>query len=74
MLVKRVIPCLDVKEGRVVKGVRFLKLKDAGDSQPLLTSNMRWIRPMQSGSAWIWMISWFLNRVPAKKRCEFARP
>lgn len=31
MLVKRVIPCLDVKEGRVVKGVRFLKLKDAGD-------------------------------------------
>ena len=31
MLVKRVIPCLDVKEGRVVKGVRFLKLRDAGD-------------------------------------------
>ena len=31
MLVKRVIPCLDVKEGRVVKGVKFLKLKDAGD-------------------------------------------
>ena len=31
MLVKRIIPCLDVKEGRVVKGVRFLKLKDAGD-------------------------------------------
>ena len=31
MFVKRVIPCLDVKEGRVVKGVRFLKLRDAGD-------------------------------------------
>ncbi len=31
MLLKRIIPCLDVKEGRVVKGVRFLKLKDAGD-------------------------------------------
>ena len=31
MLVKRVIPCLDVKEGRVVKGVKFLGLKDAGD-------------------------------------------
>ena len=31
MLVKRIIPCLDVKEGRVVKGVRFLKLRDAGD-------------------------------------------
>lgn len=31
MLTKRIIPCLDVKEGRVVKGVRFLSLKDAGD-------------------------------------------
>jgi cyclase len=31
MLAKRVIPCLDVKEGRVVKGVRFVGLRDAGD-------------------------------------------
>jgi len=31
MLCKRIIPCLDVKDGRVVKGVRFLSLKDAGD-------------------------------------------
>lgn len=31
MLTKRIIPCLDVQEGRVVKGVRFLKLRDAGD-------------------------------------------
>lgn len=31
MLTKRIIPCLDVKDGRVVKGVRFLGLKDAGD-------------------------------------------
>jgi cyclase len=31
MLKVRVIPCLDVKDGRVVKGVRFLDLKDAGD-------------------------------------------
>lgn len=31
MLAKRVIPCLDVKDGRVVKGVQFLGLKDAGD-------------------------------------------
>ncbi len=31
MLAKRVIPCLDVKDGRVVKGVRFLDLRDAGD-------------------------------------------
>ena len=31
MLTKRIIPCLDVNEGRVVKGVKFLDLKDAGD-------------------------------------------
>ena len=31
MLKVRVIPCLDVKDGRVVKGVRFLSLRDAGD-------------------------------------------
>ncbi len=31
MLMKRIIPCLDVHEGRVVKGVNFLNLRDAGD-------------------------------------------
>ena len=31
MLKVRIIPCLDVKDGRVVKGVRFVDLKDAGD-------------------------------------------
>ncbi|NLL56928.1 MAG: imidazole glycerol phosphate synthase subunit HisF [Firmicutes bacterium] len=31
MLAKRIIPCLDVKEGRVVKGIKFVDLKDAGD-------------------------------------------
>ncbi|MBP6344206.1 MAG: imidazole glycerol phosphate synthase subunit HisF [Candidatus Omnitrophica bacterium] len=31
MLNKRIIPCLDVKDGRVVKGVNFVELKDAGD-------------------------------------------
>jgi imidazole glycerol-phosphate synthase subunit HisF len=31
MLCKRLIPCLDVKDGRVVKGVRFVNLRDAGD-------------------------------------------
>lgn len=31
MLKKRIIPCLDVKNGRVVKGVRFVDLRDAGD-------------------------------------------
>jgi cyclase len=31
MLAKRIIPCLDVKDGRVVKGVQFVQLRDAGD-------------------------------------------
>src|SRR4030043_1927754 len=31
MLAKRIIPCLDVKDGRVVKGTQFVSLRDAGD-------------------------------------------
>jgi cyclase len=31
VLAKRLIPCLDVKDGRVVKGVHFVNLRDAGD-------------------------------------------
>src|ERR1700732_5182852 len=31
MLAKRIIPCLDVTEGRVVKGTKFVQLRDAGD-------------------------------------------
>ena len=31
MLTKRIIPCLDIKNGRTVKGVNFVDLKDAGD-------------------------------------------
>ena len=31
MLAKRIIPCLDIKDGRTVKGVHFLNLRDAGD-------------------------------------------
>ena len=31
MLTKRIIPCLDVKNGRVVKGINFVSLRDAGD-------------------------------------------
>lgn len=31
MLTKRIIPCLDVKAGRVVKGVNFAQLQDVGD-------------------------------------------
>ncbi|MEM1538020.1 MAG: imidazole glycerol phosphate synthase subunit HisF [Candidatus Nezhaarchaeales archaeon] len=35
MVVKRIIPCLDMKDGRVVKGVKFLNLRDAGDPPSL---------------------------------------
>ena len=35
MLAKRIIPCLDIKNGRVVKGTKFLNLKDAGDPAEL---------------------------------------
>src|SRR5207302_6646452 len=31
MLARRIVPCLDVKDGRVVKGINFLQLRDAGD-------------------------------------------
>ncbi|AWU46021.1 imidazole glycerol phosphate synthase subunit HisF [Blattabacterium punctulatus] len=37
MLVKRIIPCLDIKNGRIVKGVNFKNLKDAGD--PIIMSH-----------------------------------
>ena len=35
MLTKRIIPCLDIKDGRVVKGVRFEQLRDSGDPAEL---------------------------------------
>ena len=31
MLTKRIIPCLDIRDGRVVKGVNFVGIRDAGD-------------------------------------------
>ncbi|NMB89726.1 MAG: imidazole glycerol phosphate synthase subunit HisF, partial [Chloroflexi bacterium] len=31
MLAKRIIPCMDIADGRIMKGVRFLNLRDAGD-------------------------------------------
>ncbi|MFN2261202.1 MAG: HisA/HisF-related TIM barrel protein, partial [Psychroflexus sp.] len=43
MLAKRIIPCLDIKNGRTVKGVNFINLKDAGDPVELAefyTKNM----------------------------------
>ncbi|MFH1497682.1 MAG: imidazole glycerol phosphate synthase subunit HisF, partial [Verrucomicrobiota bacterium] len=41
MLAKRVIACLDVKDGRVVKGIQFLQLRDAGDPAELAAAYNR---------------------------------
>ena len=65
MLTARLIPCLDVKDGRVVKGVQFVELRDAGDpvAQAVaydaagadeVTARLRpladaWVAPDQSG-------------------------
>ena len=38
MLTKRIIPCLDIKDGRTVKGVNFVDLRDAGDPVALAES------------------------------------
>lgn len=38
MLTKRIIPCLDIKDGRTVKGVNFVSLRDAGDPVTLAAS------------------------------------
>jgi len=40
MLTKRIIPCLDVKDGRVVKGVNFVNLRDAGDPARMAAAYM----------------------------------
>jgi cyclase len=37
MLTKRIIPCLDIKDGRTVKGINFINLRDAGDPVELAT-------------------------------------
>ena len=38
MLAKRIIPCLDVKDGKTVKGVNFVNIRDAGDPVELAGS------------------------------------
>ncbi|NLD97384.1 MAG: imidazole glycerol phosphate synthase subunit HisF, partial [Synergistaceae bacterium] len=40
MLTRRIIPCLDVLGGRVVKGVNFINLRDAGDPAELARTYM----------------------------------
>ena len=53
MLAKRIIPCLDVKDGRVVKGVNFVGLRDAGDPVELAAyySGPQWRRDYEDDSA-----------------------
>src|SRR4030066_148110 len=41
MLAKRIIPCLDVKDGRVVKGTQFVDLRDAGDKVSINTAAVK---------------------------------
>ena len=41
MLAKRIVPCLDIRAGRVVKGIRFLELRDAGDPVELAATYER---------------------------------
>jgi cyclase len=41
MLCKRIIPCLDLRDGRVVKGINFVNIKDAGDPVELCTKYAR---------------------------------
>ena len=65
MITKRIIPCLDVKDGRVVKGVSFVDLRDAGDPVELAAHYDRnqadelvfliFPLPMKGGkSCWMW--------------------
>ena len=44
MLSKRIIPCLDVKNGRVVKGTNFISLRDAGDPVEIAHETTRVVR------------------------------
>ena len=48
MLTKRIIPCLDIKDGRTVKGVNFVNLRDAGDPESL-----------QSAIQWKELTNWY---------------
>ena len=52
MLAKRIIPCLDVKDGRVVKGINFVGLRDAGDPLPAAAAVLSpWVDLTLSGAS-----------------------
>ena len=50
MLAKRIIPCLDVKDGRVVKGVNFVDLRDAGDPVEIAAASRDLIARANNGT------------------------
>ena len=52
MHTKRIIPCLDVKEGHVVKGTNFVELRDAGDPVELAA-----LYDMKLPMSWFFLIS-----------------
>ena len=63
MLAKRVIPCMDVKDGRVVKGVNFVNLRDAGDplhyyTKEALEAYARDVAPRLTFPHYRWLDDW----------------
>src|SRR5205807_10131278 len=59
MLTKRIIPCLDVAAGRVVKGVNFVNLRDAGDPVELAAF---YNSEGADGIVFLVITAWFENR------------
>lgn len=55
MFTKRIIPCLDVNDGRVVKGVNFVNLIDAGDPVAIAEALIK-----QERTSWCFLISLLL--------------
>ncbi len=66
MLAKRIIPCLDVRDGRVVKGVNFVNIRDAGDPVELArfysdqgrTRSSFWTSPLPATAGPQWRTWW----------------
>lgn len=64
MLKKRIIPCLDIKDGRTVKGVNFVGLRDAGDPVELA------IKYVDEGADEFMFFGYFDNFRKAKNSCR----
>ena len=63
MLAKRIIPCLDVRDGRVVKGVNFVNIRDAGDPVELATvRSFFWTSPPPVMPGTPWSMWWSVQR------------